>query len=123
MLKPRKWFAITGFKFDFTSFCILIQTYVVKDLNALPADKHTTAADKHSAASFKNTQSIETGLSDHHIWSIPCSKLLSRNRNRNNVFTEILKTSILKVSKMIYWKIWLPVTDHLMNLIENLLGY
>ena len=24
---------------------------------------------------------------------------------------------------MIYWKIWLPATDHMMNLMENLLPY
>ena len=70
--------------------------------------------------SFTNTQSFETGLSDHHYM---VSKLLSRNLNRNNWFTVILKTSILKVSKMIYGKIWLPVTDHMKNLIENLLRY
>ena len=40
------------------------------------------------------------------MWAIPCSKLL-----------EIFKISILKVSKMICRKIWLSVTDHLMNLI------
>ena len=60
---------------------------------------------------LKNTQLFETGLSDHHHMAITCSKLYSRNLNRNNWFAEILKTVILKVSKIIYWKIWLPVID------------
>ena len=73
--------------------------------------------------SFKNTQSVETGFSDHHHMVYTMSKLFSRILNRNNWFTESLKTSILKVSKMIYWKILLTVTDHMMNLIQNLLRY
>ena len=39
------------------------------------------------------------------IWFILCSKLLSRNLKRNHWFTEIFKTSILKVSKKNYLKI------------------
>ena len=33
---------MTGFKLGFRSFCILIYAQVVKDLNALPADKLST---------------------------------------------------------------------------------
>ena len=35
---------MTSFKLGFRSFCILIYTQAVKNLNALPADKHFTTA-------------------------------------------------------------------------------
>ena len=50
------------------------------------------------------------------IWSIPYSKLFSRNLNGKRWFIEIFQTSILKVSKMICRTIWLSVTDHFMTL-------
>ena len=44
------------------------------------------------------------------LWPL-FSRIRIESLNRNNWFTEILKTSILKVSKMICWKIWVPVID------------
>ena len=49
-----------------------------------------------------------------------CWKLLSRNMNWNNWFTYILRSILWNVSQMIYWKIWLDVTDHILNLIKKI---
>ena len=73
--------------------------------------------------SFTNTHCLKLVLVMIIIWSLPCSKLLCRNLNRKNWFEEILKTFILKVTKMIYWKIWLSMIDHMTNLIKTLLRY
>ena len=73
--------------------------------------------------SFKNTQSCETGLSDHHHMVYTMLKTTFQKSEPKQLIYRDFKYSILKVSKLIYWKIWLPVTDHMLNLIENLLWY
>ena len=70
---------------------------------------------------FNDAHSFETSLSDHNRRMVyTMLKTTFRNLNRNNRFTEILRRTLLKVSKTIYWKIWLKATDHLLNLIKNL---
>ena len=73
--------------------------------------------------SFKNTQSFETGLSDHHHMVCTMLKTTFQKSKLKQLIYIDFKTSILKFSKMIYWKMWLPVTDHMKNFIQNLLRY
>ena len=55
--------------------------------------------------SFKNTQSFETGLNDHHhMVYIMLKTAFQKSEPKQSIYKDF-KTSILKVSKMIYWKI------------------
>ena len=67
--------------------------------------------------SFKNTQSFQTGLNDHHHMVYTMLKATFQKSEPKQLIYRDFENFDLKSFKMIYWKIWLPVTNHLMNLI------
>ena len=63
----------------------------------------------------------KNGFSDRHHMVYTKLKTTFQRSEPKQLIYKISKTFILKVSNMSYWKFWLPVTDQMMNLIENLL--
>ena len=73
--------------------------------------------------SFKNAQSFATGLSDHHHMVYTMLKTSFQKSEPKQLIYRNFKNLCFESFEMMYWKIWLPVTDHMTNFIGNLLRY